>query len=78
MLLPLLLDPFKGEGVCTLVALLCVRRSLAHDYKTGEVGRSCTNENFSEALQAYWNCEEGQQMKYSCTEHSVPFKDVQL
>lgn len=32
-LLPLLLDPLKGEGIADFVALLCVARAFAHHHQ---------------------------------------------
>lgn len=41
-LLPLLLDPFKGEGVADLVALLRVPGALAHDHQGAAMTAACS------------------------------------
>ena len=43
ILLPLLLDPLKGEGITDLVALLCIPGALAHHHQGTAMAAACSS-----------------------------------
>lgn len=45
-LLPLLLDPFKGEGIADFIALLCIPSAFAHDHQRAAMATACTKLHF--------------------------------